>query len=303
MAAAGGRVEIAVGMYLHRIGAESAPARRRWGPRECSLYALALGAGFDELAFVREDAAQRVYPTFVLSGVMAAEAESWPDPGFATGDYAPHEIVQGEQELVLHAPIGPLGDASVRTRVAGIYDQGSGALVVLEVTAADSTAGTPIFTATTSLFVKGHGGFGGERGPRGPRVERPPRPADHRVAQPTLAVQSLLWRHAGNDPNAIHVDPEVARRAGFRAPILSGLNTLGMACRALVHALAGREPERVRSLAARFASPGYNGDALATEIWSGDELGRDERGDRVALFRVVNQEGAVLLENGRATLR
>ena len=302
MAAAGGRVEIAVGMYLHRIGAESEPARRRWGPRECSLYALALGAGFEELAFVREGAAQRVYPTFVLSGVMAAEAESWPDPGFATGDFAPHEIVQGEQALVLHAPIGPRGDARVRTRVAGIYDKGSGALVVIEVTAGDSAAGTPIFTATTSLFVKGHGGFGGERGPRGPRLERPPRPADHRVAQPTLAVQSLLWRHAGNDPNAIHVDPEVARRAGFRAPILSGLNTLGIACRALVHAVAGGEPERVRSLAARFASPGYNGDALATEIWSGDELGRDERGDRVALFRVVNQEGAVLLENGRATV-
>src|SRR5262249_56142577 len=107
MAAAGGRVEIAMAMHLGRIGAESAPARRGWGPRECSLYALALGAGFDELAFVREDAAQRVYPTFVLSGVMAAEAESWPDPGFATGDYAPHEIVQGEQPLVLHPPIAP----------------------------------------------------------------------------------------------------------------------------------------------------------------------------------------------------
>src|SRR4029434_6427699 len=100
--------------------------------RDCALYALAVGAGFDEPAFVRESAAQRVYPTFVLSGVMAAEAESWPDPGFATGDYAPHEIVQGEQALVLHAPIAPRGDVTSRTRVAGIYDKGSGALVVLE---------------------------------------------------------------------------------------------------------------------------------------------------------------------------
>src|SRR5262245_31083102 len=178
MAPAGSRVEITMTMHLHRIGAESAAARRGWGPRECSLYALALGAGFDELDFVREGAAQRVYPTFVLSGVMAAEAESWPDPGFATGDYAPHEIVQGEQALVLHAPIGPRGDASVRTRVAGIYDKGSGALVVLEVTASDFAAGTPIFTATTSLFVKGHGGFGGERGPRGPALARPARAPD-----------------------------------------------------------------------------------------------------------------------------
>jgi acyl dehydratase len=289
-------------MYLQRIGAESPPARRTWRPRDCALYALGLGCGWDELAFVTEGAAQLVYPTFALAGVMAAEAESWPDPGFATGDYAPHELVHGEQSLVLHAPIRPHGDVLSRTRVAGIYDKGSGALVVLEVAAADFATRAPLFTATTSLFVKGQGGFGGERGPRGPRREPPARPPDLRVACPTLAVQTLLWRHAGNDPNAIHLDPEVARRAGFPAPILSGLNTLGFACRALVHGVAGGEPERLRSLEARFASPGYNGDVLATEIWTGDELGRDERGDRQALFRVVNQTGAVLLEAGRATL-
>jgi acyl dehydratase len=288
-------------VYLERVGAESAPTLRSWRPRDCALYALALGAGWDELAFAAEGPAQLVYPSFVLSGVMAAEAESWPDPGFATGDFSPHEIVQGEQALVLHAPILPEAEVLTRTRVAGIYDKGSGALVVLEVSAADRGSGAPLFTATTSLFVRGHGGFGGERGPRGSAREAPARPPDLRVTHPTLAVQTLLWRHAGNDPNAIHVDPEVARRAGFRAPILSGLNTLGFACRALVHGVAGGRPERLRSLAGRFASPGYNGDALTTEIWTADELGRDERGHRRALFRVVNQEGSALIEQGCAS--
>ena len=281
-------------MYLHRIGAHSAPARRTWRPRDCALYALAVGAGFDAPEFALEGAAQRVYPAFVLSGVMAAEAESWPDPGFATGDYAPHEIVQGEQALVLHAPVGPSGDVDTRTRVAGIYDKGSGALVVLEVSASDRATGAPLFTATTSLFVKGHGGFGGERGPRAERAEAPARTADLCITYPTLPVQTLLWRHAGNDPNAIHLDAEVAARAGFRAPILSGLNTLGFAGRALVHAVAGGAPERLRSLAGRFASPGYNGDSLTTEIWT--DSGRDVQ------FRVVSQTGAVLIDRGVATV-
>jgi acyl dehydratase len=114
-------------------------------------------------------------------------------------------------------------------------------------------------------------------------------------------VQTLLWRHAGNDPNEIHLDPQLAARAGFRAPILSGLNTLGFACRALVHGIADGLPARLRSLAGRFASPGYNGDALTTEIWTGDDLGRDERGDRHASFRVVNQDGATLIDRGCAT--
>lgn len=289
-------------MDLDRIGAESPPARRGWQPRDCALYALAVGAGWDELAFLREGPAQLVYPSFVLSGVMAAEAESWPDPGFATGRYAPHEIVQGEQALALHAPIGPRGEVETRTRVAGIYDKGSGALVVLEVRADDAASGAPVFTATTSLFVKGHGGFGGERGPRAPRSDAPARAPDLRITHATLPIQSLLWRHAGNDPNQIHVDPQIAQRAGFRAPILSGLNTLGFACRALVEGAAGGVPARLRSLRARFASPGYNGDALTTEVWCGDDTGRDESGHRIALFRVANQDGAALIEQGRATL-
>ena len=69
-----------------------------------------------------------------------------------------------------------------------------------------------------------------------------------------------------------------------------------------MHAVAGGAPERLRSLAGRFASPGYNGDALTTEIWTGDDLGRDARGDRCALFRVVNQDGAVLIEHGLTTI-
>ncbi len=48
--------------------------------------------------------------------------------------------------------------------------------------------------------------------------------------------------------------------------------------------------------------PVAEGDSLTTEIWTGDELGRDERGDGKALFRVVNQEGAVLVDRGHATL-
>ena len=284
-------------MYLDRIGAESEPAPRRWRPRDCALYALGVGAGWDELDFVREGPGQLVYPSFVLSGVMAAEAEAWPDPGFATGDYAPHEIVHGEQALVLHAPVLPEGDVLSRTRVAGIHDKGSGALVALEVAAWERSTRRPLFAATTSLFVRGHGGFGGDRGPRAARSDPPDRPADLCFGWSTPANQTLLWRHAGNDPNRIHVDPQVARDAGFRAPILSGLNTLGFACRALVHGAAGGRPERLRSLAGRFARAGYNGDALTTEIWTGSGLA-----DGQVAFRVVNQDGEVLVDHGRATL-
>ena len=50
-------------MDLDRVGAQSPPARRTWRPRDCALYALAVGAGFDAPEFVREGAAQLVYPS------------------------------------------------------------------------------------------------------------------------------------------------------------------------------------------------------------------------------------------------
>ena len=282
-------------MYLDRVGACSEPARRSWDPSDCTLYALAQGAGWDDLEFVSESAAGsalKVYPTFVLAGVMAAESASWPDPGFATGDYAPHEIVHGEQALEIHSPVGPSGDVQTTTRVAGIYDKGSGALVVLAVEANDPATGAPVFTATTSLFVMGHGGFGGERGPSSGGAKIPEREPDHRVETQTLPIQTLLYRHAGRDQNAIHVDPAVAQEAGFKGPILMGLNTLGIACRAILCAVGDSKPELLRTLSGRFSKPGYNGDVLVTEIWV-EETG--------VHYRVVNQEGSLLLDAGKAS--
>ncbi len=290
-------------MHLDRVGFESEPKRIRWRPNDCSLYALSVGAGCDELAFVAEaaiDHPQQVFPTFLLAGVMAEESASWTHPGFHTGDYEIHQIVHGEQRLELFAKVEPQGDVMVRTRVAGIYDKGSGALVELEVRADDRASGRPLFAALTSLFVRGEGGFGGKRGPERPQLVPPRREPDLELSYPTLGVQSLLYRHGGHDPHPIHFDPEVARRGGMKAPILMGLNTLGFAGRALLHGVAASDPGRMRAIEGRFAAPAYNADTLTTQIWVGDDVGAQPGEAQVALYRVVSQEGVVLLDRGRA---
>jgi acyl dehydratase len=287
-----------MGVFLHRVGAESARRRRSWTPRDCSLYALGVGAGFDELAYVGDAVAgvdQRVYPTFVLSGVMAAESADWPDPAFETGDFPLEQVVHGQQSLTLHRPVLPRGDVVTWTRVAGIHDKRSGALVVLEVHAVDATTEEPVFTARTGLFIMGEGGFGGEPEPPAVAAVAPDRPPDGRVEHATLPIQTLLWRHAGHDPNPVHVDPAFARRAGFPGPILSGLNSLGFACRALVDSCPGPDAGSLATISGRFAAPALNGDALITDVW-------DERPAAGAvLFRTTNQRGDVIVDRGRAT--
>ena len=291
-------------MHLDRVGAVSSPSRRRWTPRDCALYALALGAGWEQLAFASDgvgEAEQFVYPTFALT-ICAAESQSWADPGFATGDYEPHKLVLGAQSLELARPLGARGDVTVRTRVAGIDDKGSGALVRLEIVAADTGTGALSFVAGISLFVVGGGGFGGARGPREPDRSPPRRRPDLRVTYQTAEQQTLLYRHAGNDANAIHIDPTVAEQAGFKGPILAGQNTLGFAARAVIEAVCDGDPARVRSIDGRFAAPGYNGDRLTTEMWLGMGVGADVRGRLIVAFRVMNQDGAVLVDRGRVTI-
>jgi acyl dehydratase len=66
---------------------------------------------------------------------------------------------------------------------------------------------------------------------------------------------------------AIHADPDVARAAGFERPISHGLNTFGLACRALLKAFAPGRPDRIASMAARFAAPAFPGDTIRIEMF------------------------------------
>ena len=290
-------------MYLHRVGAPSATTRHTWTPQDCALYAVALGAGVDEAAFTVDDGAdQLVYPTFVLAGVLSLASTHWPDPAMQTGDYGIGQLVLGEQALWLHAVVPARGDVRATSTVGGIYDKGSGALVVIETQVIDNRTQLPLFTATTSVFVIDGGGFGGDRGPGGPPTKPPDRPPDVRRCYPTSPSQTLLYRYAGHDRNPMHADADLARAAGYRDPILMGQNTLGFACRALVHSVASGEPARLRSISGRFAEAGYNGDVLATEVWIGDDVGVDGNGHAVALFRVLDQHGRVLIDRGRAAI-
>ena len=287
-------------MNLDMVGHRSEPAERGWIPRDCTLYALSVGAGFDDLAFVGERAAghtQQVYPSFVCSGGRSDKVSQDASAMMRFGDFKIHQLVHGEQELTIHGEIGPTGSVTSTSTVVGIYDKGSGAVVHAEGEAVDAPTGQPLFTVGSKLFIMGEGGFGGDPGPKAPTWDVGDAAPDATVDWQTLPVQSLLYRHGGNDPNLIHYDPAVAAAAGFDAPILMGLNTYGFACRALVETVCGGDPLALGSMAGRFAAPGYNGDVLTTQIW------HDRNQENGVLFRVVSNRGTTLLDKGRATVR
>jgi len=123
-------------------------------------------------------------------------------------------------------------------------------------------------TQKRSIFARGEGGFGGERGPSTSDVP-PDRAPDLEVAMPILPQQALLYRLCG-DRNPLHSDPDFAAAAGFSQPILHGLCSYGMTCKAIVDALLDGDAGAVAAYGARFAGVAFPGETLKVGIWKDD---------------------------------
>jgi acyl dehydratase len=276
---------------LGAVGAPSTPVERSWSSTDCLLYALGVGAGsLDAVDFELEyttensvDRPQKVLPTF------AAVVGGGGPPRATLGSFDLAMLVHGEQSIELFGPIPVQCTVRTTSTVTGIYDKGSGALVVSEATSVDRDSGEPRWTATTSLFVRGEGGFGGDRGPSSSAEPWPEREPDEVVRYATRPDQALLYRLSG-DRNPLHSDPVFAKRAGFDRPILHGLCTYGFTGRALLHTVCGSDPARFRSMAGRFSRPTYPGDTLTVSMWNEAEGVR---------FRTDNQRGETVIDAGR----
>jgi acyl dehydratase len=86
------------------------------------------------------------------------------------------------------------------------------------------------------------------------------------VTLPTWDGLNLIYRLSG-DRNPLHSDPTFARGAGFERPILHGLCTYGITCRALLQGLCGGDPARFVSMSGRFSRPVLPGDQLTVSMW------------------------------------
>ena len=209
------------------------------------------------------------------------------------GDFDRALLVHAEQAFELHRPLPVEGTVRTTATVTGIYDKGSGALVVTENVAVNAATGEPLVTSRSSAFIRGEGGFGGERGTDAP-WDRPDREPDYRVVQPTRPEQALIYRLSG-DRNPLHVDPKFAARGGFSQPILHGLCTYGVTGRALLQVLCHGDPARFGSMSGRFSRPVLPGESLTVSVWRQD-------GD-TALFQTTKQDGTVVIDRGRMHVR
>jgi acyl dehydratase len=274
------------------VGAELPPMTYELTRDKVILYALGVGAvpEGDELAFVYENRLKTL-PTFGVVAPFPALMEVMSVPGV---DINPIMILHGEQYLEIRKhPIPVEGTLISKPRISNIYDKRKGALMELEVETEDQD-GNVIFFNRFATFVRGEGGFGGKRGPP-PGNTPPDRPPDEIVEEKTLHCQAAIYRLSG-DYNPLHIDPEFAAMAGYDRPIIHGLCTFGFAGRAVLRTYCENDPERFKSIRARFSRPAWPGDTIVTQMWK-------EADDKI-IIRAHTKErpGDYILTNGAVEL-
>jgi acyl dehydratase len=275
------------------LAAEFPTQSAEWGPDNVILYHLGLGAGFENPTDAREleytyERNLKVLPSYGVIPVMGTLMGLGEMPGV---DINFMMVLHGEQDLVIHRPIPVSGAVENKRRVAEIWDKGKAALIVMETVSSDKDG--PLFTNRFGIFARGEGGFGGESGP--PAANKAPeRGPDVTVESRTMPNQALIYRLCG-DKNPLHADPEFAAMGGFDKPILHGLSSFGVVCKAVVDNVLDGDVTKVARYQVRFAGVVLPGETIVTTVW--------REGDRLLLAAKTKERDTPVVSNAAMELR
>ncbi|MDP3659437.1 MaoC family dehydratase [Phenylobacterium sp.] len=290
--------------YPDILQQKSAPKTFSYVEKDVMLYAVGVGMGADplneqELDFVYEKRL-KVLPSAVTV-LATANGGFWPpanssaSPGSreTTLDYT--AVLHGEQKVELHRPLPPSGAFTVTGGVTGAIDKGKdkGAILFNESVWTDA-AGEKVVTLTTSSFARADGGFGGPSEGAPKPHPTPTRAPDKTIEIATRPDQCAIYRLSG-DTNPLHIDPEAARVSGFDRPILHGLCTFGITCRAVLQAMLDYDTDQMASHQLRWSSPVYPGDVFTIDLW------RD--GKEISFEVHVKARGVTVVKNGLTVVR
>jgi len=261
--------------------------------RDVMLYALSVGYGSNpldeaDLTYVYEKALKPA-PTFALT--LGFFSISKLDLGI---NYT--KVVHSAQGLRLHATLPSNATIVCKTHISDVWDLGAdkGAILRIVRNVYNKADGLHLATTTMDAMCRADGGFGGPKPPEKPAA-CPMSAPTYQEDVATLPQQALLYRLSG-DFNPLHVDPSMAKKAGFSRPILHGLANYGIAVREVLKRVCNYEDQRIIEVSARFTAPFFPGETLRIDIW-------DQPSDNKVQFRAsVVERSTTVLDFGSVLL-
>jgi len=267
--------------------------RLSYGDTETMLYAQSIGFGHDplsqkELPYVYEQG-RPLCTVPSMASVLVPDMFP-PDLGWNFT-----QVLHAEQRLQLHRPLPAAADLFVNKRIVDVFDRGPsrGAMILFEADGRLAKDDTAIFSLGMTVVARGDGGFGGVPGSAPPPHRAPRREPDLSCETGTRVDQALLFRLNG-DRNPLHADPRTASEAGFQVPILHGLCTYGIACRAILQTICDYDYTLIEGFDARFSAPVMPGDTIRTDMW--------QDGNIVSFRCSAVERHVIVMRNGKCTL-
>src|SRR5207237_4527221 len=110
----------------------------------------------------------------------------------------------------------------------------------------------------------------------------------------TVTTRPLIYRLPA-DKNPLHVDPHMAALGGFDRPILHGLCSFGIVCKAAVDNALGGDVTKVARYQARFSGVVFPGETIVTSMW--------REGDKFLLSAATKERGTPVITNAAITVK
>jgi acyl dehydratase len=201
-------------------------------------------------------------------------------------------LVHGEEDHLLLAPIRAGDTLTVEGRLERVEVKESGETFTVS-TKLTNQDGVTAAELRSLMFVRGSGA----RTKPSPEEPAPEPEYVFTTKQSVDENQTFRYAEASGDHNPIHVDPDFARNAaGLPGIILHGMATMAFASKAVLDAVAGGDPARLRRIKVRFSKPVFPGEILTTRGWVDSKDG----GVTTYGFETLNARGSAVLRNGVA---
>lgn len=214
--------------------------------------------------------------------------------------------LHGEQDMEFFAPVRPDDEITTRARIESIQTKltGETLVVVLDLAGPEKRR---VQRHRFTLFVRSRAAAAPSQG-RPQHSDAVTRPEPQSVVHQTLDHdQTFRYAEASGDRTPIHLDEEVAKRAGLPGIIVHGLCTLAFVSKAVIDSLCGGDPTRLARLGVRFARPVLPGATIATHFWPATP--RDKAHFHVAedrlpyVFETYDPDARAVLRDGVCEVR
>jgi acyl dehydratase len=255
------------------------------------IVAFALATNDDNPRYLAGTAVPPTYP--VVPGYQLFMGIPPLAPSAVEGN---HGGVHGIHDLRLHKAVSPGTHLHTTAERVSVITSKAGMNVILLLRSFDDADELVVEQFWSVMYLGAV--TGGDHGQPAPDHKFPEEARDKLVGRTTLSTsrdQTFRYAGASGDRAAIHVNDEAAQRMGFPRKFNQGLCTLGIVARGLVEIAADRNPNRVRRLAVRFASPMFPGDDIELAVY---DLGSTRHNLHAYAFE-AHSNGKAVLQHGR----